>query len=125
MAQLNILVQVILIDICEQEAKPQGADLWLAVLSPGTWPEVLRRFCCEHVMNITPAVVSRELAQAAEKLSCQSLATLHPVDKARLLMLLCDEAVQTDIIRAELDRRWDVYEQVCTVTFEHNHCSAI
>ena len=94
------------------EAAPHRQDArWRFALSAATWPEVLRCYVLTRLYAQATPLVSLDVAQAANALSRKTFAQLKPAQKAGLLALCCDEALDTAAMRTELRERAERVEQ--------------
>lgn len=104
------LLTVLLDDIRESGVATALQKRWQAVLSEGTWPEVLRR------LVLTAAAEKEEephhyptnaASMAAGMLGFDGAEKLTRDQHLALLCYLCDEVVETDKVRAVLQKRED------------------
>lgn len=105
-------LQIIVDDATCADAPYRQDQRWKFALSAATWPEVLRRYILTRLFAVTPPLASPALAMAANQLASTPLVDFEPIDKARLLEAACNEVLDTAQLRAALDRRMDVVEQV-------------
>jgi WSTF, HB1, Itc1p, MBD9 motif 1 len=114
------------VDDAAAAEKPYRQDRrWQAVLSAATWPEVLRRYVLTRLHAHDAALSTDEQARAAEALATSDFTSLDPADKLCLLALACDEALDTSLLRTEIDTRLDAYEQARLPSRPRLACTAV
>ena len=85
---------------------------WAAVLTAETWPEVFRRFVVTRLHAQEAPLTTLAQAQAAERLAQAPLRALEPVERLRLLLAACDEAMDTGAMRTLVEERLNKVELV-------------
>lgn len=83
---------------------------WLAALQvPGTWPEVMRRYILSRAGTAGPngsrQMVGDDTLEAVMELTWRDVDTLSPGQHLALLRFLCDEVLDTEMMRGVIQKR--------------------
>eukprot|EP00892_Ulva_mutabilis_P004669 jgi/Ulvmu1/2574/UM014_0025.1 len=108
---MHQITAVIVKDLMDKSAPSRQDKRWNAALSPGTWPEVLRRYVLTRVADLEAPLAPLEATQAAFAMSVLGFDGLPLPQKLALLSVVCDEALDTDVLREELAERADRADQ--------------
>lgn len=112
MSERGASAQVIIKDLMENDSPSRQDKRWNAALEPGTWLEVLRRYMLTRVFQAAPPLASLQAAQGAFAISALGFDGLPPQQKLAFLAAVCDEVLDTDVLREELQERAERLEQV-------------
>lgn len=108
-------MQVVLEDAQKDGQATRQVERWAYALHAGTWPEVARRFVLTKLHAPDVPMVTDEVVAAAHSLGSSAVQDLPPLQALRLLAALCDAALDTELLRGELQQRIDKMDKVCTL----------
>lgn len=112
-------------DLMDNGSPSRQDKRWSAALAPGTWPEVLRRYILTRVAQAEPPLAPLEAAQAAFAMSSLGFDGLPPRHKLAFLAAVCDEVLDTEVMRGELQERAERVDQVmrgCNIALHSSKC---
>jgi hypothetical protein len=102
------LMQLVVEDLQDDDSQSEHTRKWADCLSEATWPDILRRLAILH-----QSIIPDNMMASVQLLGTVAYEQLAALDKLRVLCMLCDEVLDTQKLRQELQRRFEVMKQVC------------